>query len=136
MIFLKELLAEFWEYDSRVGRRWNLDPRNSASESRFAVNGNNPVYNTDPMGDFKTKFGAFLYKIRHGGKIRKESKTGQYYVGKNVKNEDNGITITYERRFGWGGQNNPIDYGSNNPMTPYDVGVDWLTGRGQRRTKV
>ena len=61
--------AEFWEYDSRIGRRWNLDPKYNVSESRYLVNGGNPIYYVDPLGDFKTKFGAWLYKATHGGKI-------------------------------------------------------------------
>lgn len=43
--------AEFWEYDSRTGRRWNLDPKSVAWESAYAVNRNNPLYNSDPKGD-------------------------------------------------------------------------------------
>lgn len=43
--------AEFWEYDSRTGRRWNLDPKPVAWESGYAVNRNNPLYNSDPKGD-------------------------------------------------------------------------------------
>jgi len=43
--------AEFWEYDARIGRRWNLDPKPLESESGYAVNRNNPVFNSDPKGD-------------------------------------------------------------------------------------
>jgi RHS repeat-associated protein len=43
--------AEFWEYDSRTGRRWNLDPVPDESESQYAVNKNNPIQYDDPDGD-------------------------------------------------------------------------------------
>jgi hypothetical protein len=42
--------AEFWEYDTRTGRRWNLDPMVKASTSGYSVLGNNPIVNTDPTG--------------------------------------------------------------------------------------
>jgi hypothetical protein len=43
--------AEFWEYDSRIGRRWNRDPNPIAEESEYAVNRNNLMYTNDPNGD-------------------------------------------------------------------------------------
>ena len=43
--------AEFWEYDPRIGKRWNLDPRPDVSVSPYAAFGNNPILNTDPLGD-------------------------------------------------------------------------------------
>jgi hypothetical protein len=61
--------AEYWEYDSRIGRRWNPDPVVNISESRYATFGNNPVYYSDPNGDFKTEAGAKWYKFWHGGKV-------------------------------------------------------------------
>ncbi|CAF3303863.1 unnamed protein product [Rotaria socialis] len=44
--------ALFWEYDTRSGRRWNLDPKPQVSISDYAVNGNNPILNNDPNGDW------------------------------------------------------------------------------------
>ena len=43
--------AMFWEYDTRTGRRWNLDPNPQISISDYAVFGNNPILNNDPDGD-------------------------------------------------------------------------------------
>ncbi len=43
--------ALFWEYDTRFGRRWNLDPKPNPSISDYACFGNNPVLNCDPKGD-------------------------------------------------------------------------------------
>lgn len=77
--------AKFWQYSSRLGRRFNLDPIFTADVSRYSVNGNNPIYYLDPNGDFKTKTGAFLYNASTGfkGKIM-EDKTGdnagEYYI--------------------------------------------------------
>lgn len=43
--------AMFWQYDSRLGRRWNLDPKPNPSISQYATFGNNPIYFMDPFGD-------------------------------------------------------------------------------------
>lgn len=42
--------AEFWEYDPRIGRRWNRDIMNKSWISDYAVLGNNPIYFVDPNG--------------------------------------------------------------------------------------
>jgi hypothetical protein len=43
--------ATFWEYDPRLGRRWNLDPVVVAWESGYAAFRNNPIWLNDPNGD-------------------------------------------------------------------------------------
>ena len=124
--------AMYWEYDTRLGRRWNLDPKYNASESRYSVNGNNPIIYLDPNGDFKTTLGAWLYKATHGGEIIRDTKSGQYFVGKQVKYTGEGAGVAYQRRFGWSGQSNPIDFGGKNTFTPWELGLEWLTGTGNR----
>ncbi|MFW5804489.1 MAG: hypothetical protein ACOCWG_04605, partial [bacterium] len=44
--------AEYWMYDSRLGRRWNVDPVDQISISNYATFANNPIANVDPDGDF------------------------------------------------------------------------------------
>jgi hypothetical protein len=46
--------ALFWEYDTRLGRRWNLDPVVKHSLSGFSTFGNNPIVCTDVNGDDST----------------------------------------------------------------------------------
>jgi hypothetical protein len=43
--------ALYWEYDSRLGRRWNLDPKPNPSISSFSTFSNNSVRNSDFEGD-------------------------------------------------------------------------------------
>ena len=43
--------AEYWEYDTRIGRRWNVDPSTNPSESPYACLNNNPILFIDPNGD-------------------------------------------------------------------------------------
>ncbi|MDO8998406.1 MAG: hypothetical protein Q7W45_01475 [Bacteroidota bacterium] len=42
--------AEYWEYDARIGRRWNTDPVKYPFESPYATFHNNPIYWADPSG--------------------------------------------------------------------------------------
>lgn len=42
--------ADYWEYDPRIGRRWNIDPVVLANQSVYATFDNNPVLNSDPNG--------------------------------------------------------------------------------------
>jgi len=43
--------AEYWEYDGRIGRRWNVDPVVKIWESPYACFNNNPIANSDIHGD-------------------------------------------------------------------------------------
>ena len=58
--------AEFWEYDVRLGSRWNVDPITTISQSPF-VTFNNPLRNVDPSGsttiDHTVKKGETLQSI-------------------------------------------------------------------------
>ncbi|NIG52803.1 RHS repeat domain-containing protein [Chitinophaga sp. Cy-1792] len=43
--------AQFWEYDPRIGRRWNRDPKPNISLSQYSTFNNNPVLLSDALGD-------------------------------------------------------------------------------------
>jgi hypothetical protein len=43
--------AQFWEYDSRLGRRWNKDPVKKYWQSDYVCFSDNPILRTDPNGD-------------------------------------------------------------------------------------
>ena len=59
--------AEYWQYDARLGRRWNMDPRPSPSISVYACFANNPIWFTDVNGDTtkiedpKSESGTYTY---------------------------------------------------------------------------
>jgi hypothetical protein len=42
--------AQFWQYDPRIGRRWNIDPVNPAWNSSYAVFFNSPILYVDHNG--------------------------------------------------------------------------------------
>ncbi len=45
--------AQFWEYDARIGRRWNIDPKTAETpeQSPYAAFNGNPILYADPAGD-------------------------------------------------------------------------------------
>lgn len=43
--------ALFWEYDSRIGRRWNIDPKPNVGISGYNTFGGNPIWFKDINGD-------------------------------------------------------------------------------------
>lgn len=43
--------AAFWEYDPRLGRRWNMDPKANFYQSPYTCLRNNPIKLVDPYGD-------------------------------------------------------------------------------------
>ncbi len=43
--------ATFWEYDTRLGRRWNRDPKPAATESPYSCFSNSPLWRNDVYGD-------------------------------------------------------------------------------------
>jgi len=43
--------AEFWQYDARIVRRWNVDPKPNVSLSPYNCFGGNPIWMSDPFGD-------------------------------------------------------------------------------------
>ena len=45
------MTAQFWEYDTRLGRRWNLDPVYIYYQSNYSVLSNNSNIFIDPKGN-------------------------------------------------------------------------------------
>lgn len=65
--------ASYWEYDSRIGRRWNSDPVISAWQSNYACFSNNPIIKIDPNGDDD-------YYNKKGKKVGTDGKVGVVIV--------------------------------------------------------
>jgi len=42
--------AEYWQYDSRLGRRWNVDPVTYPWNSSYSCFNGNPIFYSDPNG--------------------------------------------------------------------------------------
>ncbi len=92
-IFIGAYTAEYWEYDSRLGRRWNVDPLTYAWQSSYAAFNNNPIYFVDPLGlegepkEFKGKVATFFHRIWDG--IRGDG-WNKYYTKHSRKNGGDG----------------------------------------------
>jgi RHS repeat-associated protein len=74
-IFKGAMGAEYWEYDSRIGRRWNIDPIVDESISPYACFANNPILMNDPDGleaKPQTGMSRFWAKVRHPFNKRKQ----------------------------------------------------------------
>lgn len=63
--------AEFWEYDPRIGRRWNLDPRPVMGYSSYSTFTNNPIVFSDPYGDTSVVGAGGYHKMEIDEKINK-----------------------------------------------------------------
>ena len=50
--------ALYWEYDTRLGRRWNVDPEidQKPDQSSYSCLYNNPIIMIDPFGNLETEF--------------------------------------------------------------------------------
>jgi RHS repeat-associated protein len=81
--------AQFWEYDPRLGRRWNIDPKPNPSISVYACFNNNPIWLTDPLGD--------TIQIKYGGFLGMFKKTATYIDGKYL--DKHGKEINSKNKF-------------------------------------
>jgi RHS repeat-associated protein len=65
--------AEYWQYDPRLGRRWNLDPVVKEWESPYACFNNSPIIVIDPNGQtgVVTKFnnGCTYQGVKYEGNV-------------------------------------------------------------------
>ena len=78
------MTAEFWQYDARLGRRFNQDPKPNPSISYYACFANNPIWYNDPHGDsIEVKYGGFLFLFKKTATY----KDGEWYDKKGNKVE-------------------------------------------------
>lgn len=87
--------ALYWEYDTRTGRRWNMDPVDQISISNYAVMGLNPIWRNDVMGDdFKDKKGSNvvagtgIVATKDGPRITNKNRNRNWDFG--IWNEESG----------------------------------------------
>ncbi|HMT55065.1 MAG TPA: hypothetical protein PKC06_17555, partial [Saprospiraceae bacterium] len=80
--------ALYWEYDSRIGRRWNVDPVIKVWISPYLCFRGNPIFYLDPNGDddFFDLKGKYLGSIgtTHDIRVIKNSKITMDEAAKNL----------------------------------------------------
>ena len=90
--------AEFWMYDGKLGRRWNLDPLDQVRLSNYSVNGNNPIINLDIKGDYffgligstkKQRDAARQMASAHNGEIKNITTNNIHVLWTNTITENN-----------------------------------------------
>ena len=81
--------AEYWQYDSRLGRRWNVDPVVKPWESPYAAFANNPIRCTDRKGadtaSATSEASSFVQQSISPLKEVKRSWLGQLITGQKTK---------------------------------------------------
>lgn len=135
--------ATFWEYDGRLGRRWNRDPKTLAFESTYSVLANSPLLYVDPLGDFRTKIGAKIYaKFNGGGEVKKagagdKKHAGEWFVGKQVEYKGEGVGVAYQRVFDRGNQslasniwNSGLRRGLTGDARSFHISTTWAAAAG------
>jgi RHS repeat-associated protein len=88
--------AEFWQYDTRLGRRWNIDPMASKTPgwSPFRAFNDNSIFWTDPTGLLEDN-----YSVDKEGNVKLEEKTDDDFDMLYTKsdwdkgNKDNGLKV-------------------------------------------
>ena len=55
--------AEYWQYDTRLGKRWDIDPITKSWESPYSTFSNSPIWFNDPLGLDPTTGGGEDKKI-------------------------------------------------------------------------
>ncbi len=92
--------AKYWQYDSRLLRRWNRDLITYPWQSTYAVNNNNPIIYTDPLGLYGTK-GKAERKQRRAIKKYGEDRVSEVFnrgsgelTGDTSEDADWGYTVT------------------------------------------
>jgi len=90
---IKEALtsANYWEYDSRIAKRWNEDPVTKVEESPYLCFSGNPIFYADPLGNTasaptdwikkKNANGTTSYKWDDKAKNQETTPFGYKYVG-------------------------------------------------------
>jgi hypothetical protein len=81
--------ALYWEYDGRIGRRWNIDPKQKVEESPYLTFNGNPILLKDVLGDKardwvgkKNKDGTFTPEWDGRVKKKGDEAEGDMYLGK------------------------------------------------------
>jgi hypothetical protein len=80
--------AEFWIYDTRIGRRWNVDPIVKSHESSYACFANGPIWIIDPSGADSSLYDALDGSLISSGISPQDDKTAIWTVDTHSKEYD------------------------------------------------
>jgi hypothetical protein len=91
--------AAFWEYDTRIARRWNVDPVVKYHESPYATFANNPIWFIDVMGADST---TYIWSARDadGNPMYTKDELQEMADMSEFIDRENGINYTQYQVFG------------------------------------
>jgi RHS repeat-associated protein len=98
--------AFYRNLDPQIGKFWQQDPEaeSLSSYTPYESMGNDPIGNVDPLGDFRTRFGAWLHKVFNGGGDVGKNEFGEWFVRKTETSytDEGGPTVTVKVTYGNG----------------------------------
>ena len=90
--------ALFGEYDTRLVRRWNPDPKSNVGLSVYSVFSNNPIWHSDILLDTPTvKEAALMSKLVYGDKLSKEDQSVFNRSGWALSNKVSGVEYSKDK---------------------------------------
>jgi hypothetical protein len=90
--------ALFGEYDTRIVRRWNPDPKPNVGLSIYSVFSNNPIWHSDILLDTPTvKEAALMSKLAYGDKLSKDDQSAFNRSGWALSNKVSGIEYSKDK---------------------------------------
>jgi hypothetical protein len=111
--------AEFWQYDARLGRRWNLDPKPNPSISFYATLANNPILFNDLQGD-TVKHASFRDKVNTTiGRIVNPEFRETYKV---LSSSEEVYRFAGTKKVGEGGNSGKFSYNGQELVIEYTFG--------------
>ncbi len=120
--------AEYWMYDSKTARRWNLDPMPNPWQSSYATFNSNPIVFSDPLGLYGTEEEAQQQRkeaIKAGHTVGDVYQSGDEY-GFNIIGSDNSTSATFNKTE-WGESSNFYAFIGISPSLEKMLKVDTKT---------
>ncbi len=89
--------AEYWMYDARLGRRWEVDPIVFEWQSSYATFDNNPIYYSDPLGAAATNTNS----PKGGGEKQKDGRKQDLSKVKIKKPNEEPVPVDPPKTYEW-----------------------------------
>ena len=85
--------AQFWQYDSRIARRWNIDPVVKPHESPYVAFSNNPIWFVDPNGADTLDFVAANKQMKKLSQTAKELEKEKSWIKDRISDYEKNVQM-------------------------------------------